>query len=116
MIAGYGTVQGDRQTATIDGANVTVDLKSVTNAQVIEVQIVGQTADGTTFEVEVPMRVLLGDTTGSGTVNASDVTLTKSRVGQIVNETNCRADVTASGAINASDVSQVKTRSGTFVP
>ena len=54
------------------------------------------------------MGVLLGDTTGNGLVNASDVSLTKSRSGQVVDATNYYTDVTVSNSINASDVSLVK--------
>jgi hypothetical protein len=66
--------------------------------------------------VTIPMRVLIGDVNGNGTVNASDVTLTKVRVGQIINATNFRADVNCGGAINASDVALVKSRVGTALP
>ena len=48
--------------------------------------------------------VLLGDTTGNGEVNSSDVSETKAQSGAVVSQANCRQDVTANGAINSSDV------------
>jgi hypothetical protein len=62
------------------------------------------------------MGVLLGDTTGNGTVNATDVSETKSKSGQSVNASNFRDDVTVSGNINSTDVSTVKSKSGTALP
>ena len=62
------------------------------------------------------MGLLNGDTTGNGSVNASDVSQTKARSGQPVDATNFRNDVTVNGSINASDVSLVKTQSGTALP
>ena len=62
------------------------------------------------------MGVLLGDTNGNGTVNASDISQTKARTGQTVGVTNFRNDVTVNNSINASDVSLVKAHSGTSLP
>jgi uncharacterized MnhB-related membrane protein len=53
---------------------------------------------------------------GNGMVNASDVALTKSQIGQPVNQTNFRADVSAGGSINATDVSIVKANLGSGLP
>ena len=73
--------------------------------------------NGTTSgDVGVQMGMLLGDTSGNGFVNASDVSQTKARSGQAVDATNFRSDVTVNGSINASDVSLVKSRSGTALP
>ena len=62
------------------------------------------------------MGVLLGDTSGNGSVNASDVSLTKLKSGLAVDATNFRSDVTVSNSINATDISLVKLRSGTALP
>ena len=69
-----------------------------------------------TSNVNIPMGVLLGDTSGNGSVNASDVSLTKLKSGQAIDASNFRADVTVNGSINASDVSSVKLKSGTGLP
>ena len=66
--------------------------------------------------VTIPMGILLGDTSGNATVNASDVSQTKSKSGQPIDATNFRTDVTVNGSINASDVSLVKSKSGTALP
>ena len=78
----------------------TVTLNGVTDSQ------------NNTGNLAATMGVLIGDTTGNGTVNASDVSPTKSKSGQNVDLTNFREDVTANGSINASDVSLVKAKSG----
>jgi len=62
------------------------------------------------------MGVLVGDTNGNALVNASDISQTKSQVGQPVTGSNFREDVNANGLINASDVALVKSNSGTALP
>ncbi len=54
----------------------------------------------------------LGDENGNGVVNASDVALCKSHIGQSLDATNFRADVNTNGAINGSDVAIVKSQIG----
>lgn len=49
------------------------------------------------------MGFLTGDTNGNRTVNATDVSQTKSRLGQAVDATNFRSDLNANGTINAAD-------------
>src|SRR5205823_12400593 len=41
----------------------------------------------------IPMSILIADVNGNGAVNASDVSLTKSRIGQSITQTNSRSDV-----------------------
>ena len=52
----------------------------------------------------VPVGVLTGDVNASHGVSATDISLAKTGVGQIVGATNFRTDVTANGTITASDV------------
>jgi hypothetical protein len=92
---------------------VSIPLTNVGNAQMINVML--NNVNGST-NVTIPMRILIGDVNSNGTVNASDVTLTKVRVGQTINAMNFRADVNCGGAINAGDVSLVKSRVGTALP
>ena len=82
-------------------------------AQTINVTVFGVNC-GSNFVI--PMSVLIGDVNGNGTVNASDVALTKSQIGQVVNGTNFRADVSGGGSINATDVAIVKSHIGTRLP
>jgi uncharacterized MnhB-related membrane protein len=62
------------------------------------------------------MGVLIGDVNGNGAVNASDVALAKSRIGQPVNPATFRSDTNADGSINATDVALVKSAVGTGLP
>jgi hypothetical protein len=66
--------------------------------------------------IAITMGVLFGDTSGNGTVNATDVSQTKLRSGQPVDATNFRNDVTVSNSINGTDVSTVKLKTGTALP
>jgi N-acetylneuraminic acid mutarotase len=97
----------------ISGNVVTIPLTNVANAQTINVTL--NNVNGST-NVTIPMRVLIGDVTGNGVVNASDVALTKAQSGQTMTATNFREDVTTNGLINAGDVSMVKSLTGTAVP
>jgi hypothetical protein len=98
------------------GAQVTVNLTGVANAQRITVTL-ANVNDGTTVgDVAIPMGVLAGDTNGNGTVNAGDVSQTKGQSGQAVTGANFRTDVNANGSINAGDIGLVKAQSGTGLP
>jgi hypothetical protein len=70
----------------------------------------------TSGDVPVSMGVLVGDVNGNASVNAFDVSLTKSQVGQPVSGSNFREDVNANGVINSVDVAQVKANVGTALP
>jgi hypothetical protein len=108
--------QPNEGVVTVSGAVVTIPLTNVPNGHKVGVTLF-RVSDGTNSgSVTVPMGVLLGDTTGNGTVNATDVSETKSKSGQSVNASNFRDDVTVSGNINSTDVSIVKSKSGTALP
>jgi hypothetical protein len=85
--------------------NVTVTLTGITDS-------FGQTLASTS----VVVGLLLGDTTGNGVVNASDVTQTKSRSGQSVTASNFRSDVNNNTTINSSDIGLVKSQVGAGLP
>jgi hypothetical protein len=73
--------------------------------------------DGTHIgNVPVAMGVLVGDVNGNAVVNASDVSVTKSQVGQAVTGSNFREDVNANGTISSTDVAIVKSDVGTSLP
>ena len=65
-------------------------------------------------DISVPVGILLGDTSGNGSVNASDASQTKSviRSGGRRDELPAN-DVNVNNSINASDVSLAKSKSGT---
>ena len=101
---------------SVSGSQVTVNLTAVTNVQRITVTLFNVN-DGTHMgNVPVSMGVLVGDVNGNAVVNASDVSLTKARVGQPVTGSNFREDVNANGLINSVDVAQVKANVGTALP
>jgi hypothetical protein len=95
--------------------NVTVESASVTSGTG-SVSIFNVN-DGTHHgNVPVSMGVLIGDVNGNAAVNATDVALTKSQVGQTVSGSNFREDVNANGLINSVDVALVKSKVGTALP
>jgi hypothetical protein len=89
-----------------------VNLTNISDVQTATITLSGVN-NGTNFnDVSVQMRLLVGDTNGSGSVNASDIGQTKARAGQPVTQETFRSDVVANGAINSSDIALVKSRSG----
>ncbi len=94
-----------------------VTLNGVTDMQRVAVQlrnVADNTGNRTT--VSAIMGVLLGDTNGSGIVNASDIGQVKASSGLPLTSSNFRSDVVVNGAINATDIGQVKARSGNALP
>ncbi len=117
-IAGASVTSGSGSVSstTVSGSQVTVNLTNVSNAQVITITLTGVN-DGThSSSVNIPMAVLVGDTSANGSVNATDVSQTKVQSGQSVSGTNFREDVFVNGVINSTDVGIVKTASGTALP
>ncbi|MEO7723881.1 MAG: dockerin type I domain-containing protein, partial [Chthoniobacterales bacterium] len=113
LTTGAGTVSSSSGSGT---TAVTVNLAGVTNGQRIRVTLQGASDGTTTGDLGVPMGVLVGDTNGNGTVNASDIGQVKSTSGQTTDAFNFRTDVNVSGSINASDIGQVKAVSGNSLP
>jgi hypothetical protein len=115
VTTGTGTVTGS---PTFAGKNMTVNLTGVADVQKIIVTLSNVTDNSAQVlpDTDISVNMLIGDTTGNKTVNASDVAQTKGQSGQAVTSANFRQDVSASGAINASDVALVKSRSGSGVP
>ena len=117
IISGTGSVVSNNIDSS-DSHNYIVSLTGVTNAQVITVSLtnVSDSAGNFSGAVSVQMGVLIGDTTGNGSVNSSDIAQTQSQSGQPVTSSNFREDVTANGVINSSDISLVQSESGTALP
>ena len=110
---GTGSVSGS---PSVNGSVVTVNLTNVSNAQTLVIHLLN-VSDGTnTANVDIPMSVLLGDTTANKAVNSSDVSQTKAQSGTAAANTNFRTDVTVNGLINSSDTAIVKSKSGTGIP
>jgi hypothetical protein len=88
------------------------------NGQYVTVTLNGLQDDyGQTLgSASVVVGLLLGDTSGDGDVNSTDVSQTRFRSGQSLATGNFRSDVSLDAAINSTDVSMVKSRSGTALP
>jgi hypothetical protein len=108
---GVGTVSG---APVFSGKTMTVNLTGVANAQALGVSVNGVTDQylQTLPNTSVTVNMLIGDTTGSSSVNSTDVGDTKLQTGQPVDSSNFRMDVTTTGDINSTDVSLVKLHSG----
>jgi hypothetical protein len=86
------------------------------NAQYITVHL-NNVSDGTnTISPAVTFGLLIGDTSGNGTVNAADVAQTKAQSGTAACPPNFREDVNGNGLINASDIALVKSNVGNSLP
>ena len=114
MTAGIGTAgspsfSGTTMTVPLSGVadlqKITLTLSSVTNGLS---QVLPPTA--------VSMNVLLGDTNGNLSVNATDIGQTKANSGFPPSATRFRTDTNASGSINATDIGQVKANAGHSLP
>jgi hypothetical protein len=107
--AGAPIFLGPTMTVPLTGVNdmqkITLTLSGVTNS-------LGRVLPNTL----VSMNVLLGDTSGNRSVNATDVGQTKAQSGIPVSAANFRTDTNVNGSINATDVGQVKANSGHSVP
>jgi hypothetical protein len=101
---------------TVNGSQVTVNLTGVTDAQRITMTLHNVNECTQMGDVPISMGVLIGDVNGNAVVNASDVSLTKSQVGNPVTSSNFREDVNANGTISATDVALVKSEVGTALP
>ena len=115
VTSGVGNVLGS---PTFSGNTMTVNLTGVTDVQQITVTLSNVTdCFGSILpDTMVSAAMLIGDTTGNRTVNASDVAQVKGQAGEPVSTGNFREDVTVNGSINASDVGLVKANVGHSVP
>jgi len=113
VTSGTGTVSSFSGNGT---SQITVNLTGVTDVQRITVTLHNVNDGTSTGEVPVSMGVLIGDVNGNTSVNASDVALTKSQVGQTVGGSNFREDVNVNGTISATDVALVKSDVGHSLP
>jgi hypothetical protein len=115
VTGGTGAVSGS---PTLTANTMSVNLTGVTDAQELTVTLSGVTdayAQGIPA-TPVKMNVLLGDTTGDGSVNSTDIAHTRSQVGSAVTDTNFRHDVTTDNTINSSDIATIKAQSGGGLP
>lgn len=109
-----GTVKPTSTISPTDSHQYILEVTGVSSGQYHTVTLNNVNGDRTVGPFA--MGVLVGDTTGNGSVNSTDVGQTKLQSGIPVSATNFRNDVAANGVINSSDVSLVKLASGTALP
>jgi N-acetylneuraminic acid mutarotase len=109
-----GSASVSSTNTSADGKEVSVNLTNVSDGQQLTVTLSGvqDGVNSNAVDVAVQMGVLVGDVTGNGSVNSSDISLVKAQSGQPISNSNYRADVTGNGIINSADISLVKSRSG----
>ena len=95
------------------GYEVQVTLTDIPDNKRVKISLTG--VNGTT-NASVALGFLVGDVTGSRSVNASDISAAKAHLNQTTGGTNFRFDVNVSGSISAADVSAIKARSGLVLP
>src|SRR5207247_1446866 len=97
-VSNCGTASTGSLSSGSSANQCTVNLTGVANQQNVTVTLSNVLdSQNNTGNVAATMGVLIGDTTGNGSVNASDVSQTKSKSGQAVNSTNFRTDVNLNG-------------------
>jgi len=114
-VGSAGATEGNVVSSGVNPANpreYIVELAGVQSGQNLTVTL--NNVNGSA-SASVTFGVLLGDTTGNGAVNSSDIAQTKAQSGIPVSGSNFRTDVTVSDSINSSDVSVVKSKSGTSI-
>lgn len=101
-------------TPTFSGNQMFIPLSGVTDQQTVAVTTTNVTGTngGILSSTSLNVGFLIGDVTGEGSVNSSDIGSAKSQSGIPVSPSNFRADVNNSGTITGSDVSQVKANAG----
>jgi len=118
---GASVTPGPGKTAEIDsvatnGNEVAVNLKNVSNAQTIMINLTGISGAGTSPNISVPMGILLGDVNSSRVVTGADVNLIRQQQSVPVTSGNFRTDINASGVITGADVNLTKQVQSSFLP
>jgi hypothetical protein len=115
VTSGVGSVSGS---PIFTGNTMTVNLSGVADVQQIAVTLSDVTDSFARVlpNTVVSMNLLMGDSNGNKTVNATDIGQVKGQSGAPVTAANFRRDLTPNGSINATDVGLVKSRSGASVP
>src|SRR5262249_911237 len=93
-LAGTGSISSTNGNGT---AEVTENLTGLANSQTIFLSLFDVNDGATSETIQIPMSILVGDTGGNGSVNASDIGQTKVQSGQPVTASNFREDVNANG-------------------
>jgi autotransporter-associated beta strand protein len=121
VVSGNASVSsgtGRTSSTTFAGNTMSANLTGVADVQKIIVTLsnVMDSFSQVLPNTSVSMNVLVGDTSGNKSVNATDISQTKSLSGNVASAVNFRTDINISGLISATDVSQVKLRVGNGLP
>lgn len=110
VIDAFGTTAGSATTQA-SGSTVIVTLSNVADARRVTILLSGV---NDSFNTQVSVGFLLGDTNNSYNVSAADISAVKARSGQVVSiaANNYGFDLNGSGVINAADIAAVKSRNG----
>jgi hypothetical protein len=100
--------------ARASGNEVIVTLASIADNRRALVSLTN--INGAGLNASAALGFLVGDITGSRSVNASDIAAIKARNGATANLNNFRADINLSGVIDGTDASAAKARSGLVIP
>jgi hypothetical protein len=107
---------GSVSSTSTNGNQVFVNLTGITNAQTIQVTLVGVNDGTNVANVVIPMGVLLGDVNSSRRTDAGDVTAVRNHTVSIPDQQTFRFDVNTSGRIDAGDVTVTRNASVTVLP
>jgi hypothetical protein len=110
---------GDIKVDPADSHNVWVKLNSPLCDQTrVTLTLAGVTDDqGNRLDsAPVTLGILLGDVTGDGVVNKTDIAATRAVLGEKTNSSNFRADVNTDGIIDHNDVRKVASYRGHSLP
>ena len=94
----------------VAGNEATVTLTGVTDGTRVQVDL--SNVNGLGVGATARVGFLVGDVNSSRGVSGSDVSIVKSKSGQLTDGTNFKMDLNASGGVSGSDISIVKSRSG----
>jgi len=101
--------------ATALNNEILVTLNGIADNQRISVTLTG--VDGVPGDnAAASIGFMVGDVSGNGAINASDINIVKAHLNLPADATNFRYDIDADGAIAPKDVSAVKARSGRMMP
>jgi RHS repeat-associated protein len=117
VISGTGEIVDVSSTGTLSGGTeVLITLANVSDAQVLSILLVGVTDDEDSADITIPMRVLVGDVNGAGTVSGDELSRVESQAGSLIDAGNFRCDVDANGIIDEADAEAVKANASNEVP
>jgi hypothetical protein len=101
-----------------DSHNYLVNLKDVTNAQTIAVNLgnVYDSAGNSARSISASMSVLVGDVNATGRTDSGDVTVVRNHTVSIPDQQTFQFDVNTSGRIDSGDVTVTRNGSVTVLP